>query len=105
MLIDLSGYQVSVAYTGPEGLAMAEADRPDAVVCDIGLPGMTGYEIAAALRKDPATRAIRLLAVSGYGQAEDVRKAREAGFEDHMTKPMDPQDLLKWLGPPVAAGK
>lgn len=103
LLLGLSGYEVTVAYTGPEGLAKAEKDLPDAVVCDIGLPGLTGYEIAVALRKNPATRAIRLLAVSGYGQTEDIRKARAAGFDDHMTKPMDPQELLHWLGAAVTA--
>jgi PAS domain S-box-containing protein len=102
MLLDMSGYEVTVAYTGPDGLAMAQTDLPDVVVCDIGLPGITGYEIAAALRSDPATRGIRLLAVTGYGRPEDIRQARESGFDDHMTKPVDPQDLLRWLGPPVA---
>ena len=102
MLLDMSGYEVTVAYTGPDGLARAQKDLPDAVVCDIGLPGITGYEIAAALRGNPATRGIRLLAVTGYGRPEDVRQARESGFDDHMTKPVDPQDLLRWLGPPVA---
>ena len=52
--------------------------------------------------KNPATRTMRVLAVSGYGRADDIRKAREAGFDDHLTKPMDPQELLKWLGSPGA---
>ena len=103
MLLDMSGYEVTVAYTGPDGLAMARTERPDVVVCDVGLPGITGYEIAAALKGDPATQGIRLLAVTGYGRPEDVQQARESGFDDHMTKPVDPQDLLRWLGPPVAA--
>ena len=75
MLLELFGYEVAVAYTGPDGVRAAAACRPDVVVCDIGLPGLDGYEVAAALRRDPATAAARLIAVTGYGADEDRRRA------------------------------
>src|SRR5207248_10059663 len=64
-LLELKGFAVGVAYNGPDGLAAVRRERPDAVVCDIGLPGMTGYEVARALRADPTTAGAVLVAVSG----------------------------------------
>ena len=71
----------------------AEAYRPAVVICDIGLPGMDGFAVAGALRRNPATAAARLIALTGYGQDEDRRKARAAGFDEHLTKPADPATL------------
>jgi len=97
ILLEVSGYQVAVAYTGPDGVKAAAEYRPDVVVCDIGLPGMDGYRVARALRANPATAAVRLIALTGYGQDEDRRRAREAGFDEHLTKPADPAALESLL--------
>jgi len=97
MLLDLSGYEVEVAHSGPEGVEVAVQFRPHAVVCDIGLPGMDGYGVAQVLRQRPETAKARLIAVTGYGRTEDVEKARRAGFNRHLTKPVDPTELLEQL--------
>jgi CheY-like chemotaxis protein len=97
MLLDLSGFEVEVANTGPAGVEAAARFRPHAVVCDIGLPGLDGYQVAQILRKQPELAGTRLIAVSGYGRPEDVEKARRAGFNNHMTKPVDPYDLIGQL--------
>jgi CheY-like chemotaxis protein len=96
-LLEYFGYEVAVATTGPSGLAAARQTHPDVILCDIGLPGMDGYTIAAELRRDQATAALRLIAVSGYGQEEDLRRSREAGFDVHLTKPVDPSELERLL--------
>jgi CheY-like chemotaxis protein len=93
LLLEAYGYQVAVAYSGPDGVRAAKEHRPDVVVCDIGLPGMDGYRVAQALRGNPATAAARLIALTGYGRDEDRRRAREAGFDGHLTKPADPATL------------
>jgi CheY-like chemotaxis protein len=89
-----SGYEVAVAYTGQEGLRVARRTNPDVVLCDIGLPDTNGFVVAAALREDPQTRGMRLIAVTAYGKDEDRRRAREAGFDLHLVKPVDPDVLL-----------
>jgi signal transduction histidine kinase len=96
--LELSGYQVELAASGADGLQAAREFHPEVVLCDLGLPGMNGYEVATALRKDPSTSSARLIAVTGYGRDEDRRRSEEAGFDLHLTKPVDParlQALLK----------
>jgi two-component system CheB/CheR fusion protein len=90
MLLEAYGYDVEVAYSGPDGVRAEEARRPEAVICDVGLPGMDGYRVAEALRGNPATASARLIALTGYGRDEDRRRALEAGFDEHLTKPADP---------------
>ena len=97
MLLEMFGYDVTVTYSGPAAIEMAKRVRPHAVVCDIGLPGMDGYEVAVALRGDPETANAHLIAVTGYGQDDDRRRAFAAGFDEHLTKPVDPQALLDRL--------
>jgi CheY-like chemotaxis protein len=92
-----SGYEVAVAHTGQDGLRAAKRMRPDIVLCDIGLPDSNGFIVASALREDPQTCAARLIAVTAYGQDEDRRRAREAGFDLHLVKPVDPTVLLSRL--------
>jgi CheY-like chemotaxis protein len=96
-LLQLSGHDVVMAATGPAALETARHFVPEVVLCDIGLPGMDGYAVGRALKKDPATRAARLIALSGYGQEEDRRQALEAGFEEHLTKPVRLEDLERLL--------
>jgi CheY-like chemotaxis protein len=86
-----------VAYDGPEALAEAAARRPDVVLLDIGMPQMDGYEVARRLRQGAEGGKLVLVAVTGYGQEEDRRRAREAGFDYHMLKPVDPGDLRELL--------
>jgi signal transduction histidine kinase len=91
------GYPVYQAADGLQGVSQALACRPDAALVDIGLPGIDGYEVARRLRADPATRAIRLIAVTGYGLAEDQRRVLEAGFDQHLVKPVAIERLLDAL--------
>jgi PAS domain S-box-containing protein len=97
LLLGLLGHEVRVAYTGPEGVEAAREWRPDTVVCDIGLPGLDGYGVARELRRGPATARARLLALTGYGHEDDRRRALEAGFDHHLVKPADPEELQRLL--------
>src|SRR5207249_1563474 len=106
-LLELTGHDVRTARDGPAALEAARIYRPEVVLLDIGLPGMDGYEVARRLRKQPATEHVRLVALTGYGQAEDRRRSREAGFDHHLVKPVDPaalEGLLTSLGEPARSG-
>ena len=81
---------------GPSAVDKARANPPDVVLCDIGLPGMSGYDVARALRSS-CGRTIQLVAVSGYAQPEDVERAIEAGFDGHIAKPPDPEEVERVL--------
>ncbi|MGE5099735.1 MAG: response regulator [Deltaproteobacteria bacterium] len=96
-LLEYHGYTVSVAYTGPEGVTAAKSQRPDVVLCDIGLPGMDGYAVADALRQSPETGSVRLIAVTGYGREADKQRALASGFDLHLVKPVNAQQLLGHL--------
>jgi signal transduction histidine kinase/CheY-like chemotaxis protein len=93
-LLEDEGHRVRTAGDGPDALREAEAFRPEIVLLDIGLPGMDGYEVARRLRTQPGSRDARIVAVSGYGQAEDRERSRAAGFDDHLLKPVPPARLL-----------
>jgi two-component system CheB/CheR fusion protein len=97
MLLKARGHEVEVAYSGPEGLTKARADHPDVVICDIGLPGMDGYELARQMRADPELSHIALVAFSGYAGPKDIAKAKEAGFDAHMAKPLTLETLQSAL--------
>jgi PAS domain S-box-containing protein len=97
MLLDAYGHEVAVAYTGPEGIALARHFGPEVVICDLGLPGMSGYEVARVLRAQPGTSAALLVCVSGYGQEQDRSNAQEAGFDEALVKPVDPEVLVRLL--------
>jgi two-component system CheB/CheR fusion protein len=96
-LLRISGHSVQVAHDGASAIALAETARPDVVVLDLGMPRMSGFEVARWLRRQPWGAAIRLIAVTGWGQEEDRRRSREAGFDRHLTKPVDPDELLAEL--------
>jgi len=88
MLLEVFGHQVDTAPSGRQGLERARTGQPEVVFCDIGLPDMDGYAVATALRLDPKFSASLLVAMTGYGQEEDIRRALEAGFDQHLTKPV-----------------
>jgi DNA-binding response OmpR family regulator len=94
-LLNVLGYTVRVAYDGPDAIAAADEFRPDAALLDIGLPKLSGYDIARHMR---STRGedVLLVAITGWGQEDDRRRARDAGFDHHFTKPAD-FDLLMAL--------
>jgi CheY-like chemotaxis protein len=95
-LLRLNGFEVEQAGDGQEGVRKALAWRPEAAVVDIGLPLLDGYEVARRLRH-ALDGLIRLIALTGYGQPEDRRQAFAAGFDHHLTKPADPDDLVRLL--------
>jgi CheY-like chemotaxis protein len=97
-LLALHGHEVRVATGGRAGITLARELHPDVIVCDIGLPDVDGYEVARTLRADAALRSTRLVALTGYAQPEDVRRATEAGFDAHVAKPPDPAHLDRLLG-------
>jgi signal transduction histidine kinase/ActR/RegA family two-component response regulator len=97
VLLELCGHQVSTASSGPAGLEAARQEKPDVILCDIGLPGMDGFAVAAELHREPATAAIPLIAVSGHGSDVDLQRCREAGFDQHLIKPVDPLALQQML--------
>src|SRR5262249_34098304 len=96
MLLRLMGHEAEVAYDGRAALEAALASAPEVVLLDIGMPGMNGYEVARRLR-ERADFAGVLVAVTGWAPEGDVRKAREAGFDHHLTKPVDTRVLLGLL--------
>ncbi len=103
LMLAAVGHDVLEAADGMEGLRLAAEHRPEVAIVDIGLPGMDGYEVARRLRADPATRGMRLIALTGYGRGEDRRRALEAGFELHFVKPVDRERLAQALDAPEPA--
>ncbi|HET9209921.1 MAG TPA: CheR family methyltransferase [Thermoanaerobaculia bacterium] len=98
MLLQLSGHEAEVAFDGATGLEKARSFHPDVVLCDIGLPGgLDGHGVARAFRADPELKPAFLIALTGYGQEEDRRRALEAGFDAHLTKPADIDELKRLL--------
>lgn len=89
MLLELSGHEVFLAHTGVDALSVASDRKPDAALLDIGMPGMNGYEVAAHVRREAWGKSMTLIAITGWGQEDNKRMAREAGFDHHLTKPMD----------------
>ena len=92
-LLKLRGHELRVVYDGTEALEAAKAFRPHVVLCDIGLPRLNGYEVAEWLRSQPDFKHTRLIALTGYGQDEDRLRASKAGFDYHLTKPVEPMAL------------
>jgi CheY-like chemotaxis protein len=94
-LLRMWGHEVVVSHDGPSALLAARSHQPDVVLLDIGLPGMDGYQLAQALRALPELRSTRLIAITGYGQLSDRQRSRQAGFDHHMVKPVDLQELQR----------
>ena len=96
-ILKREGHEVRMSHDGLAALEAASAFRPQIVICDIGLPGMNGYDVAAQLREQADFIDTTLIALSGYGQEEDRRRSREAGFKHHLVKPVDPDALVALL--------
>jgi signal transduction histidine kinase/CheY-like chemotaxis protein len=97
-LLELCGHQVSVAGTGQAALDVLRQTGADVVLCDLGLPGMSGHDLARIIRSDLALSAIPLVALTGYGQPEDRKRTAEAGFNEHLVKPISLEALHSALG-------
>ncbi|HEU5116678.1 MAG TPA: response regulator, partial [Isosphaeraceae bacterium] len=94
LLTRLHHQKVQVAHDGPSALEQVEAFHPEVVLLDIGMPGMNGYEVARRLRDRPSGSAVLLVALTGWGQHTDRRRSQEAGFDYHLVKPVDPDELI-----------
>ena len=97
LLLEMAGHEVDTSEDAADTLEKVKVFQPDVALIDIGLPGMDGYRLAQALRERPHPRPLRLIALTGYGQAEDRRKALDAGFDLHLTKPVDPDRLQDFI--------
>ena len=93
MLLEIDGHDVAIAVDGPEGIGRARVFAPHVIFCDIGLPGMDGYEVARAMEADPTLRGIFRVAISGYALPADIARAGDAGFHRHIAKPANPEDI------------
>ena len=103
-LLRLSGHAAETAYSSLAALEAAERLQPDAIVLDVGLPHLDGYEVARRLRANPATRAAFIIGLTGYGQPENIERARAAGFDEYLIKPADPDRLEELLSTaPIAS--
>lgn len=97
MLLELSGFHAAAAHDGPSALQAVQSFRPDAVVLDIGLPGLDGFQVARRLRDSPDLANLVLIALTGYGQDADRERSRQAGFDHYFVKPTDPDTLCQLL--------
>ena len=97
MLLELLGHEVRVAFTGREGVEAALAWVPDVVLSDIGLPEWDGYEVARRLRREPRFEKVLFVALTGYNGEDDRRRSRDAGFDHHLAKPADVDELQRLL--------
>ena len=98
VLLEINNHKVEMAFDGESGLTKASWFKPQIIICDIGLPGkVNGLEVAKTLRKNEDTQAVHLIALSGYGQVEDVKEAESAGFNHHFVKPADFDKLIKLI--------
>ena len=93
MLLEMNGYLVTVGYNGSQALELARKSRPSVMILDIGMPDITGFEVARRVRTEPWGQGIFLIAVTGWGQKEDKARAAIAGFDHHLTKPVDPDEV------------
>ena len=98
MLLSLEGHDARMAASGDEALAIVKEWTPRTVLCDIGLPKMDGYTVCKMLREMPALKNAMFIALTGYGQDQDVERAAQAGFHKHLTKPVAPEKIIELLG-------
>jgi CheY-like chemotaxis protein len=98
MLLEMQGLDVRTAHDGQEALEIAESFRPDVVLLDIGMPRLDGYEVARRIRATPWGETMCLIALTGWGEGDDRRAALDAGFSEHLVKPVEPSQLSPFLG-------
>ena len=97
MLLSFSGHEVRIALDGEAALDALRDFRPDVAFLDIGMPRLSGYEVAEAVRAEPWGNEIKLIAVTGWGQPDDKLRAHSAGFDQHLIKPIDPAEVDRLL--------
>lgn len=97
ILIRAAGHRVEVAYSGSIAIAAARELKPHVVLLDIAMPRMDGFKVARHLREQPETQDVMIVAVTGFGRDEDRERAKQAGFDLHLTKPADPKQILDLL--------
>ena len=108
VFLDLSGHVTRVAHNGTEALALADEFQPNVIFLDIGLPDISGYDVARALRSRSVASQLTLVAVTGWGAEEDRRRAQQAGFDEHLVKPVDTKkvtELLRREGEKLSAAR
>lgn len=97
MFVSILGHEVRTSHNGLDAITLAKEFLPEVVFLDLGLPGLNGYEVARELRKEPSLNATYLVALTGWGSSEDKRKSKEAGFDQHLTKPVDTEEVERLL--------
>jgi CheY-like chemotaxis protein len=90
-------YNATAAYSGEQGIAIAKEREPKVILCDIAMAGMDGYEVARCIRRDDSLKHIQLIALSGFSSQHDVQRSLEAGFDRHLSKPVDLGEMKKML--------
>src|SRR5262249_22425689 len=104
VLLRFEGHDVAVVNDGEAALTAMQDFSPDLAFLDIGMPGMDGYDLCRRIRQQPAFKKVLLVALTGWGQAEDRRRSREAGFDRHLVKPVEPHSLTRLLTHPQFSG-
>ena len=97
MLLEIAGHEIRIAHDGADAVQAAMAFHPDVALLDIGMPGMNGYEVARRIREQPEGARTTLVAITGWGQEEDKQRSADAGFDHHLTKPVDYHELVQLL--------
>jgi len=97
LLLDMDGYETTVAHGGQQALDQIRQRCPDAAILDIGMPDLNGYEVARRIREEESGRGMFLLAITGWGHPDDVARAKAAGFNEHLTKPVDAENVVRLL--------
>jgi|SRR5215207_10470713 len=97
LIVKLQGHTVFTAFNGEQALELAEKERPDVLVLDIGMPQMDGYKVAQCIRRFPWGQRVKLIAATGYGEAQDVERAKAAGFDHHLLKPMEAEAIERLI--------
>jgi CheY-like chemotaxis protein len=105
LLLEYAGHQVWRAFSGTEALAVALREKPEFLILDIGMPGLNGYEVAERVRGEPWGKRATLVALTGWGQERDRRRAWAAGFDHHLTKPVDPVQIEALLAESIEEAK
>jgi CheY-like chemotaxis protein len=97
MLLRLDGHDVQLARNGPEALELFERMRPEIAILDIGMPGLNGYDVARRIRQHKDANGVKLIALTGWGQESDKKRASASGFDHHFTKPVEPSTLSELI--------